>query len=94
MIARSDRVFLHDFLSGSTAPNDLPRIGALRQSRRAFDHFYRRLCCERAAFTQFVPSRDARVYDCRVGPRYTTRFDSPNDTSASSRLGRYGKAAG
>jgi len=47
-----------------------------------------------SAFTQFVPSRDARVYDCRVGPRYTTRFDSPNDTSASSRLGRYGKAAG
>ena len=25
---------------------------------------------------------------------YTTRFDGPNDTSASSRLGRYGKAAG
>src|SRR5262249_33409945 len=45
MIAGSDRVFLHDFLPGSTAPNDLPRIGALRQSRRAFDHLHRRLCC-------------------------------------------------
>jgi len=29
----------------------------------------------------------------RASPN-TTRFDSPNDTSASSRLGRYGKAAG
>jgi hypothetical protein len=36
----------HVFLPGSTAPNDLPRIGALRQSRRAFDHFPRRLCCD------------------------------------------------
>jgi len=34
----------HVFLPGSTAPNDLPRIGALRQSRRAFDHLHRRLC--------------------------------------------------
>ena len=25
---------------------------------------------------------------------FSPRFDSPNDTSASSRLGRYGKAAG
>ena len=32
---RVEPALCHVFLPGSTAPNDLPRIGALRQSRRA-----------------------------------------------------------
>ena len=71
---------------------------ALRRSRRFLTHLPGGFAVNAltSACTQFVPSGDARVYAYRVGPRFsnTTRFDSPNDTSASSRLGRYGRAAG
>ena len=45
-----------------------------------------------SAFTQFVPSRDAWVYACGVGPRFlhATRFDSPDDAVSSRKAALFG----
>jgi len=89
--------------AGSTAPTTTPqvaRLGALRQGRRAFELHPAALLVNAltSAFTQFVPSAEAQVYDGGVGPRgFPIRPGStaPTKTSVGFQpLGRYGKAAG
>src|SRR6516165_8584146 len=87
---RVEPALCHVFLPGSTAPNDLPRIGALRQSRRAFDHLHRRLCCDDRSQLDVMGGRSnwsrieqrrlmrrQRVEHVKGGPTFTTTLDKP-----------------